>query len=79
MRMVFKIGLIVVFLAFSGIGQARAQSNYNDLNRVYAKSKYYYPSRKYKNACSTLAKKNTAPRKFSVIKKKRPRKRAEQP
>lgn len=78
MGMVIKIGLIVVFLTFSGFSKAAAQSNYNDLNRVYAKYQFFYTSKKYKNACTKLAKKNRAPRKFTLIKKKRPRKRAEQ-
>jgi len=77
-RFAKSIVLIVMFILI--ISQdARSQSNYAKLNRVYAKYQYYYPSQKYKKACSALAKKNQPPKKFAFRKKSRSRKRAEQP
>jgi len=77
-RLTKSIVLIIMFTLIISF-DARSQSNYNQLNRIYAKYKYYYPSQKYKNACSSLAKKSQPPKKFALVKKSRPRKRAEQP
>ena len=68
---------MILIIFFAG-ACASSKSNYNELNRVFAKQRFYVNSKKYKTACKSLSQKNRVTKKFTLIKRK-PKKRAEQP